>query len=88
MKKIIGSLRLIRERLRWEKKMKQSQLTFKGVHFYNYVKELLDGKNVFIQNYEDELNGLSEKSGVPREKLLPYIASLFSEIELKGVPRE
>ena len=47
--------------------MKQSQLTFKGVHFYNYVKELLDGKNVFIQNYEDDLNGISEKSGIPRE---------------------
>lgn len=88
MKKIINSIQLIRKRLHWEKKMKESQLTFKGVHFYNYVKELLDGKNVFIQNYEDDLSGLSEKTGVPREKLLPYIASLFSEIELKGVPRE
>lgn len=88
MKKIIGSLQLIRERLRWEKKMRQSQLTFKGVHFYNYVKELLDGKNVFIQNYEDDLNGLSEKTGIPREKLLSDIANLFSEIELKGAPRE
>lgn len=88
MEKIIGSIRLIWKKLRWEKKMRQSQLTFKGVHFYNYVKELLDGKNVFIQSYEDDLNGLSEKTGVPREKLLPYIANLFSEIELKSMPRE
>ena len=88
MKKIISSIRLIWERLRWEKKMKQSQLTFKGIHFYNYVKELLDGKNVFIQSYEDDLNGLSEKTGIPKEKLLSDIANLFLEIELKGAPRE
>ena len=88
MKKIINSIRLIWRKLHWEKKMKQSQLTFKGIHFYNYVKELLDGKNVFIQNYEDDLNGLSEKTGIPREKLLSDIANLFSEIELKGAPRE
>ena len=88
MKKIIDSIRLIWRRLRLEKKMKQSQLTLRGVHFYNYVKELLDGKNVFIQSYEDDLNTLSEKTGVPREKLLPYIANLFSEIELMGMPRE
>ena len=88
MKKIINSIRFIWRKLHWEKKMKQSQLTFKGVHFYNYVKELLDGKNVFIQNYEDDLNRISEKSGIPREILLPYVASLFSEIELNGIPRE
>ena len=88
MKKIINSIRFIWRKLHWEKKMKQSQLTFKGIHFYNYVKELLDGKNVFIQNYEDDLNGLSEKTGIPREKLLSDIANLFSEIELKGAPRE
>ena len=88
MKKIISKIRLIWKKLRWEKKMRQSQLTLKGVHFYNYVKELLGDKNVFIQSYEDDLNELSEKTGIPREKLLPYIANLFSEIELKGMPRE
>lgn len=88
MGKIIETIERRQRQRDWDKKMQQSQLSFKGTHFYNYIKELLEGKEVFIQHYEDDIEGLSTKSGVPREKLLPFIAAILAEIETKGVPRE
>lgn len=88
MGKIIEAIKQRQQQKNWDKKMQQSQLSFKGIHFYNYIKELLEGKEVFIQHYEDDIEGLSTKSGVPREKLLPFIAAMFAEIETKGIPRE
>ena len=88
MGKIIEAIKQKQQQKNWDKKMQQSQLSFKGFHFYNFIKELLEGKEVFIQHYEDDIEGLSTQSGVPREKLLPFIAAMFAEIETKGIPRE
>ena len=88
MGKIIEAIKQKQQQKNWDKKMQQSQLSLKGIHFYNYIKELLEGKEVFIQHYEDDIEGLSTQSGVPREKLLPFIAAMFAEIETKGIPRE